>query len=89
MASISSRFCSTSSSALRSCRRPNSTSLRSLTGRRNIHERRELSYPIENGVGDFLPPKALQTVVEWQDGLLQRLNEETKGASSNFALTLG
>ncbi|OCB87462.1 hypothetical protein A7U60_g5367 [Sanghuangporus baumii] len=43
------------------------------------HKRRELRYPIENGVGNFLPPDALKTVVEWQDGLLERLNEQTRG----------
>lgn len=50
---------------------------------RSIHARRELPYPVEGGLGDFLPPAALKTVaVDWQEGLLQRLNEEVKGESS-------
>ncbi|KAI5124766.1 hypothetical protein M0805_005400 [Coniferiporia weirii] len=53
----------------------------SRTGRRSLHSRRELQYPIENGVGGFLPPPALKTVVEWQDGLLDRLNEQVKDTS--------
>lgn len=46
-----------------------------------VHRRKELPYPIEEGVGDFLPPNALKTVVEWQDGLLERLNEQIRGGS--------
>lgn len=47
---------------------------------RSIHFRRELPYPIEEGLGDFLPPSALKTIaVDYQDGLLQRLNDEVKG----------
>lgn len=48
-------------------------------GRRSLHDRRELAYPIEGGVGNFLPQEALRTVVEWQDGLLERLNEQVRG----------
>ncbi|KAF7980916.1 hypothetical protein HWV62_36119 [Athelia sp. TMB] len=47
---------------------------------RNAHIRRELAYPIEKGLGEFLPPAALKTLaVEYQDGLLQRLNDEVRG----------
>ncbi|KAH8118496.1 Manganese/iron superoxide dismutase [Phellopilus nigrolimitatus] len=48
------------------------------SSRRLLHSPRKLWYPIEDGVGDFLPPKALETVVEWQDGLLVRLNEQVR-----------
>ena len=56
---------------------------------RSIHARRELPYPVEGGLGDFLPPAALKTVaVDWQEGLLQRLNEEVKGESSLLQVAL-
>jgi Fe-Mn family superoxide dismutase len=39
-----------------------------------------LEYPIEDGLGAFLPPPALKMLaVDYQDGLLQRLNEEVRG----------
>lgn len=45
-----------------------------------LHQRRELEYPIENGLGDFLTPEGLKAIaVDWQEGLLKRLNEEVKG----------
>jgi hypothetical protein len=48
--------------------------------RRHIHIPKQLPYPIENGVGDFLPPAALKTLaVDYQEGLLHRLSEEVKG----------
>ncbi|CAE7224963.1 unnamed protein product [Rhizoctonia solani] len=44
-----------------------------------LHARRELEYPIENGLGEFLTPEGLKTIaVDWQEGLLDRLNEEVK-----------
>ncbi|KAJ1311310.1 hypothetical protein OPQ81_009806 [Rhizoctonia solani] len=44
-----------------------------------LHARRELEYPIEGGLGDFLTPEGLKTIaVDWQEGLLNRLNEEVK-----------
>ena len=47
---------------------------------RRIHTRLELPYSIENGLGDFLPPAALKTVaIEYQQGLLDRLNNEVAG----------
>lgn len=45
---------------------------------RNVHKVPPLQYPIEKGLGKFLPPLALKTVVEYQQGLLDRLNEEVK-----------
>ncbi|KAF9569460.1 hypothetical protein CPC08DRAFT_757063 [Agrocybe pediades] len=47
-------------------------------GRRFIHRRRELDYPVEGGLGNFLPPPALKTMLEYQDGLLERLNQELR-----------
>ena len=40
---------------------------------------RPLPYPVDKGVGKFLPPQALSTVVEWQKGLLERLNDLVRG----------
>jgi superoxide dismutase, Fe-Mn family len=49
---------------------------------RHAHNLRTLEYPVEGGLGDFLPPNVLKTVaVDWQQGLLQRLSEEIKGVS--------
>ncbi|KAI9453199.1 hypothetical protein BJY52DRAFT_1153344 [Lactarius psammicola] len=48
--------------------------------RRKIHVRVPLPYKIENGMGDFLPPAALKVIAEdYQQGLLDRLNEQIKG----------
>jgi Fe-Mn family superoxide dismutase len=48
--------------------------------RRYIHKKKNLSYPIEEGVGDFLPPAALKIIaVDYQEGLLERLNDEVRG----------
>lgn len=56
--------------------------LKSRWGTRNIHQRRSLLYPIEDGLGEFLPPAALKAVaVDYHEGLLQRLNEEVQGES--------
>ena len=55
--------------------------LRSRLGTRNIHKRIPLPYSINDGLGKFLPPAALQTLVDYQDGLLSRLNEEVRGSS--------
>jgi Fe-Mn family superoxide dismutase len=50
--------------------------------RRHLHERVPLAYALEGGVGSFLSPEALQTVaVDWQQGVLERLNELVRGAS--------
>lgn len=48
---------------------------------RTIHVRVPLPYKIENGLGDFLSPEALKVIAEdYQQGLLDRLNEQIKGA---------
>ncbi|KAG6833868.1 hypothetical protein H0H87_011802 [Tephrocybe sp. NHM501043] len=56
--------------------------LKSRTGAsRNIHKRIPLPYSVEGGLGDFLPPAALKTVaVDYQEGLLRRLDEEVRGS---------
>jgi len=48
---------------------------------RTIHVRVPLPYKIEDGLGDFLSPEALKVIAEdYQQGLLDRLNEQIKGA---------
>ncbi|EIN10327.1 hypothetical protein PUNSTDRAFT_50985 [Punctularia strigosozonata HHB-11173 SS5] len=50
---------------------------------RRAHTRRELPYSISEGLGDFLSPEALQVIaVDYQEGLLQRLNEQVKGTDN-------
>ena len=47
---------------------------------RGVHSQTKLPYPIEEGLGDFLSPEALQAVgVDWQNGLLDRVRDEVKG----------
>ncbi|KAG7096622.1 hypothetical protein E1B28_004039 [Marasmius oreades] len=47
---------------------------------RALHTPVQLKYRLEEGLGEFLPPPALHTVaVEYQQGLLDRLNEEVRG----------
>ena len=60
--------------------------LKSRLGTRNVHKRIPLPYPISNGLGKFLPPEALRTLVEYQDGLLSRLNEEIRGTSLDLTI---
>ncbi|KAH9853897.1 Manganese/iron superoxide dismutase [Lenzites betulinus] len=49
---------------------------------RALHHRRELSYPIEEGLGTFLPPRTLKMIAEdYQQGLLDRLNDQVRGTS--------
>ena len=50
-------------------------------GTRRAHTHRDLPYPIEGGLGRFLPPKALETLAEYQDGLLARLDDELRSTS--------
>ncbi|KAK4692650.1 superoxide dismutase, Fe-Mn family, partial [Phenoliferia sp. Uapishka_3] len=53
---------------------------RPLCAIRSIHSRVELPYSIDNGVGSFLSKNALQTIaVDWQQGVLDRLNELVRG----------
>jgi hypothetical protein len=50
------------------------------TSRRTIHVRVPLPYKVEDGMGDFLSPEALKVIAEdYQQGLLDRLNEQIKG----------
>ncbi|PPQ66288.1 hypothetical protein CVT26_010972 [Gymnopilus dilepis] len=51
----------------------------STIGRRYLHKRKPLPYSAEEGLGKFLPPPALATLLEYQDGLLERLNAEVRG----------
>ncbi|KAF8495159.1 hypothetical protein F5888DRAFT_1712544 [Russula emetica] len=52
------------------------------TSRRTIHVRVPLPYKVEDGVGDFLSPAALKIIAEdYQQGLLDRLNEQIKGTN--------
>ncbi|TDL29795.1 manganese and iron superoxide dismutase [Rickenella mellea] len=46
---------------------------------RELHTKKPLPYKVEDGLGHFLPPQALRTIEEWQEGLLERLNVEVKG----------
>lgn len=47
---------------------------------RSVHTLPRLAYPVEDGVGKFLSPKALRAIaIEYQGGLLERLNELVKG----------
>lgn len=55
---------------------------------RNIHHPRPLPYPVEGGLGKFLPPPALKTFTEYQDGLLQRLNDELRSMLNTFFTSL-
>lgn len=49
--------------------------------KRNYHQLEQLPYPIQNGLGDFLPPEALKVVaIDYQGGLLQQLNEELRAS---------
>ena len=49
--------------------------------RRNHHVRVPLPYKLEDGMGDFLPPAALKVIAEdYQQRLLDRLNDQIKGA---------
>ena len=50
------------------------------SGIRTIHNRLELPYKIEEGMGDFLTPEGLKMIaVDYQQGLLDRLNDEVRG----------
>ncbi|KAF5393908.1 hypothetical protein D9757_000355 [Collybiopsis confluens] len=47
---------------------------------RSVHTSKKLPYDIDKGLGDFLPPPALKVVGhDYQNGLLDRLNEEVQG----------
>ncbi|GBE79216.1 manganese and iron superoxide dismutase [Sparassis crispa] len=47
---------------------------------RNIHQRKDLPYNVEEGMGHFLPSESLRMIaVDYQQGLLDRLNEQVRG----------
>jgi len=49
-------------------------------GVKRLHTLKPLPYPIERGLGKFLPPQALKVLqFEYQNGLLERLNEQIYG----------
>lgn len=48
--------------------------------------RKELSYPMEDGLGEFMPSQTLRMLaVDYQEGLLSRLNDEVRGEFAPFA----
>ncbi|KAJ3819912.1 manganese superoxide dismutase [Lentinula raphanica] len=50
------------------------------SGARTLHTVKGLPYDVNKGLGDFLPPDALRVVgLEYQKGLLDRLNDEVRG----------
>jgi hypothetical protein len=54
-------------------------------GLRRNHTLRPPPYEIDGGLGDFLSPEALRTIAcDYQQGLLQRLNEEVAGRQFHF-----
>lgn len=68
-----------SSSALAASQSARKTCRTSWALRRHVHTRRELPYKIEDGLGHFMSPQTLRMVaVEYQQGLLDRLNEECR-----------
>lgn len=67
-----------------------STSASRLAPRSLLHTRVPLDYPLEAGVGKFLSPTALKEVaVDWQEGLLNKLNSLTRGKYSPPSRWLG
>jgi Fe-Mn family superoxide dismutase len=60
------------------------SSLKLKWGTRYVHQAKQLPYPVEGGLGKFLPPDALKTLVEYQDGLLERLNNELRSMYLHF-----
>jgi superoxide dismutase, Fe-Mn family len=50
--------------------------------RRCVHQLRQLPYDVDQGLGSFLSPAALRMIsIDYQQGLLNRLNEQVKGAT--------
>ena len=59
---------------------PNPARFISRQGTKRLHTLKPLPYPIERGLGKFLPPQALKVLqLEYQSGLLERLNEQIYG----------
>jgi len=62
------------------------TRFKSRWGSRDLHKAAPLPYSVEEGLGEFLPPAALKTVAEeYQNGLLERLNEQIRGTEHENA----
>lgn len=83
MASIALRLASSSARKIARFPTPSlsQTKRTRLTPRRNLHTRTPLPYDIDNGLGDFLTPQALRMIaIDYQQGLLDRLNEQVHGA---------
>ncbi|GAA5983569.1 hypothetical protein JCM11641_007287 [Rhodosporidiobolus odoratus] len=60
--------------------RPSSALSSSLPSFRSLHQRVPLPYTTEQGIPGFLSPSALRTVaVDWQQGVLDRLNTLVRG----------
>jgi len=59
---------------------PKPTRFISWQGTKKLHTLKPLPYSIERGLGKFLPPQALKVLqLEYQNGLLERLNEQIYG----------
>jgi len=59
---------------------PKPTRFISRQGAKRLHTLKPLPYSIERGLGKFLPPQALKVLqLEYQNGLLERLNEQIYG----------
>ncbi|CEQ39646.1 SPOSA6832_01205, partial [Sporobolomyces salmonicolor] len=72
---------------LRSLPRPSasvaSSFASSSSARRQLHQRVPLPYSLEQGIPGFLSPNALKTVaVDWQNGVLEHLNQLVKGTEA-------
>ncbi|KAA1466026.1 hypothetical protein DENSPDRAFT_862199 [Dentipellis sp. KUC8613] len=64
---------------LASCSWSQASRLRSFPAR-HIHTRLPLPYNVEDGMGEFLTPEGLKLIaVDYQQGLLDRLNDAVKG----------
>jgi hypothetical protein len=73
-------FASTSAAAVAPLRTVSGRTQARIPKLRCVHTLPKLPYPVENGLGNFLSPKALRTIaIEYQGGLLTRLNELVQG----------
>ena len=54
---------------------------------RSLHHRIPLPYQLDQGLPGFLSPKALETIaVDWQQGVLNRLNDLVRSQSNSLSL---
>ncbi|GAA5875714.1 hypothetical protein JCM5296_005593 [Sporobolomyces johnsonii] len=72
---------------LRAIPRPSTSAASSFasssSARRQLHQRVPLPYNVDQGIPGFLSPNALKTVaVDWQNGVLDRLNQLVKGTEA-------